>query len=146
MHWQLLTAVLVVAAPAPAEDKKKDEEKLQGTWIVVSGERDGMKLPDDKIKDLKVVIKDDTLTVGDEKTTFKLDAKKKPKTIDLVPIKKDGTKEDMVPGIYEIDGDDLKMCWAKGGKEADRPTEFATKKDSRNVLFILKREKPTKDK
>jgi uncharacterized protein (TIGR03067 family) len=145
MHRPLLTAVLIVAAPAPADDKKKDEEKIQGTWTVVSMEREGQKFPDDEVKKMKVVIKDDLLTINngcrDEQARIKLDAKKKPKALDLMAVK-DGKEQGAVPGIYEIDGDNLKLCWDKGST-ADRPTEFATKKRSSTALMVLKREKKT---
>jgi hypothetical protein len=41
MRWQLRTAVLIAAAPAPGEDKKYDDEKTQGTWNILSFERGG---------------------------------------------------------------------------------------------------------
>jgi uncharacterized protein (TIGR03067 family) len=149
MHWQLLAAVLVVAAPAPAEKEKKDEDKIQGTWIVVSAQFGGESKPDDEAKNAKFVIKGDLITISEpkregreEKATFKLDPTKKPKTIDLVPEK--GDKKETVLGIYELKDDELKLCFVKGGKE--RPTEFASKAGTDQGLIVLKREKKDKDK
>src|SRR5262249_24839523 len=85
MHWQLLTVALDVAAPVPAEKEKKDEDKIQGTWAVVSLEAGGKKAPDDQVKNVTFVFKDDTVTINDpkreEKAKIKLDASKKPKAI-----------------------------------------------------------------
>jgi len=143
MQWQLLTVVLAVAAPAPAEDKRKDEEKLQGTWVAVSSEYDGKKAPE-KFRECKAVIKDDTYTLimGGHRlaSKFTVDPKKKPKAIDItfdvanVPGRK-GTKL----GIYELDGDTLKVCTSFPTRE--RPTEFATKEGSLQILIVFRREK-----
>jgi uncharacterized protein (TIGR03067 family) len=149
MHWQLLTAVLVIASPA--EDKKKneeqkDEEKLQRNWVAVSYEHDGKAAPEEKVKTVKMVVKDDAMTfsmVGLGKqpaATFKLDPKKEPKAIDVTPGGGDGTgKKDVVLGIYELDGDKLKICLGIPGK--DRPTAFATKEGERQTFITCKREK-----
>jgi uncharacterized protein (TIGR03067 family) len=145
MHWQLLTVALVVAAPVPAEKEKKDEEKIQGTWTVVSLESGGKKAPDDDVKNVKFVFKDDTVTINDpkreEKAKIKLDASKKPKAIDIQPEDKGGDKKPVL-GIYELKDDELKICFAKGGGE--RPTELVSKAGTEQSLVVLKREKKEK--
>jgi uncharacterized protein (TIGR03067 family) len=47
------------------------------------------------------------------------------------------------PGIYEIDGDMLKLCF--GVESKSRPTEFATKANDGHFFAVLKRVK-RKDK
>jgi uncharacterized protein (TIGR03067 family) len=147
MHWQLLTAVLIVAVPASAEDKPKDEEAIQGTWTVVSKEMGGKKTPDADLKALKVTIKDGTLTVDDgkkkDKLAYKLDPSKTPKAIDLTGDKGDGKMT--TPAIYELDGDTLKICWSEKVPE-DRPTELTGKADSGQTMMVLKREKKPAEK
>ena len=66
---------------------------------------------------------------------FTLDSKAKPKAIDIKPPK---GSEKLVLGIYELDGDTLKICF---NEDAKRPKEFASAEGSRTVLLILKREK-----
>jgi hypothetical protein len=45
-------------------------------------------------------------------------------------------------GIYELKGDDLKICYPEAGN-VERSTAFESKADSVNDIFIiLKREKP----
>jgi uncharacterized protein (TIGR03067 family) len=142
MRWQLMTAVLIVAAPAPPEKDKKDEDKIQGTWAVVSIEIGGQRQTDEEGKNLKLVIKGDAITVNgpdkEEKAKFKLDAAKKPRTIDITPEEKklDGKQ---VLGIYELNGDELKICYTEDG--ATRPTEFVSKTGSGIAMIVLKREK-----
>jgi uncharacterized protein (TIGR03067 family) len=140
MHWQLLTVALIVAAPAP---EKKDEEKLQGTWILVSSEQGGRATPDNVAKTMKMTVKGDQITINsdttEEKMTFKLDPTKKPKTVDFL-VKKGGMDDVAVPGIYELKDDELKICYVQGGL-GERPTEFVTKKRTAQGLMIFKRSK-----
>ena len=106
MYLPLLMVVVVVAAPAP--DKKKDTDLIQGTWSIVSFERAGETKPDEDIKKVKVVFDGNTIAVKagekDEKATFKLDPDNKPKTIDITP-----EKDKMVAGIYELKGDEAEV-------------------------------------
>jgi uncharacterized protein (TIGR03067 family) len=144
MHWHLLTAVLV--AVVPADDKKKDEERIQGTWTVVSHEMVGKKTPAADLKAWpKWIIKDGTITANDGKKKqvipYKLDPSKEPKAIDLtmeLPI--DGKGKKTYPYIYELDGDTLKLCWSEKAPD-HRPTKFAGDEKSGQAMMILKREK-----
>jgi uncharacterized protein (TIGR03067 family) len=128
-----------------AADGQQKDDPLQGSWVVVQMERGGRKPPAELLKSAKVVIKGNTLRLSDDKrgesATFKLDRAKKPHEIDLVF--KEGPKEDVerpALGIYELDGDALKLAWRKDG--GPRPKEFASIKGERtSELLILKRDK-----
>jgi uncharacterized protein (TIGR03067 family) len=74
--------------------------------------------------------------------TFVLDPGKKPKTIDI-KFTEGPEKGNTSLGIYELDGDTLKICLTITAK--DRPTEFAAKAKSGHGFEVLKREKPKKD-
>ena len=121
---------------ASAQDTKKEQEKLQGTWSVVTAERDGA--ADDGIKNDKLVIAGDKITIkkgggGDEEpVTFTTDPTKKPKQIDV------NAGGQVILGIYDLDGENLKLCISKGG---ERPAEFTTKAGSNRMLVTLKRDK-----
>jgi len=138
----LLTATLLVAGEAPTEDAaRKELEKLQGTWQLVSAETDGKKVPEDRVKMIKLVIKGNTHTVffGDDPVAkdiaFKIDPTKMPKqSDDTLP---DGKT---IRGIYELDGDMLKSYVA--GIDKERPTEFTSKAGTGNTLRVFKRVKP----
>jgi uncharacterized protein (TIGR03067 family) len=142
MLWPLLTIVLGVAAlPAPAGDKKKDEELIQGTWKVVFREFIGRKTPEAELKGGKVIIKAGTMTLDDgkkkERHKYKIDPSQKPKAIDFANTGP-GNKETTL-AIYELDGDTLKICWSE--RFDDRPTRFASDADSGQTMIILKRVK-----
>jgi uncharacterized protein (TIGR03067 family) len=139
---------LFLAATAGAADDatKKDQDKLQGTWQTVIGEFNGEKLDEELCKVLKFVCKGDKFEVQGPaeilqqyaKGTFKLDATTKPKTLDIT-IGEGDEKGDVVESIYELDGDNLKVCGKLIGKE--RPADFTTKPGSNMVSLVLKREK-----
>jgi uncharacterized protein (TIGR03067 family) len=141
----LAAGLLVAAAAAQDETTKKDLGQIQGTWRLVSRERDGKADPAEAIKGVLVTHEGDKFSFtgsasgsGAMKGTFKLDATKKPKAVDRMPA--DGPqKGKTLPGIYRLEGDTLTICVSVEGK--DRPTEFATKPNSGLVLAVFKREK-----
>jgi uncharacterized protein (TIGR03067 family) len=143
MRWCLFTlptAAFLLGAAGAKDDARGDHEKLQGTWKVASAEDSGRKAPDEAVKNLKLVITKDKITYefGGKTTkwSFKLDATKKPKWIDLT----EGDRTTL--GIYELEGDNLKICLPEGRK-GERSMAFESKPDSVNdILIILKREKP----
>ena len=131
-------ALMILSLLAPAPDATKDAAAIQGTWVIESIMDDGK--PQDDIKGDRLTFKEGNITVKrkDEemKATYKIDAAKDPKTIDIV---QGDTKEEYA-GIYQLDGDTLKICApAKAGGK--RPTELASKAGSGWMLLVLKREK-----
>jgi uncharacterized protein (TIGR03067 family) len=145
MKWMLLpaalTAGLLVAADAKDDAVKKDMDALQGKWQITSLTRDGK--DQDVPKDAVRVVKDDKYTVTPRpgvtiEGTFKIDPTAKPKTIDTTPTTGDNKGKTSL-GIYEIDGDTLKICWAPAGK--DRPTEFKSAEGSGVFLAVHKKVK-----
>ena len=135
---------LALAAAEAAENAGKEElKRLQGTWRMVSVEVDGKKIPEEDLKQMAVVFRGDAYTVkqGDtevEKGTQKVDPTKKPKTIDAHILEGPDKGKDQL-GIYELNGDALKVCFAAPGQE--RPKEFASKPGSKHELGMFKREK-----
>lgn len=131
-----------LAAVEPAKPRT-DLEKLQGTWAFLSEERGGQKVAhsDEEIKGMKLVIKDDkiTLTHGQqtEEVTFKIDETKSPKQIDVTETK-DG-KSVVHLGIYKLEKDTFTLCASHSPDP--RPTEFATQAGAQwPALFVLKKE------
>jgi uncharacterized protein (TIGR03067 family) len=132
---QVVAAFLLITLMAWAQDAKKEQEMLQGTWSVVAAEKDGA--ADESIKTDKLVIAGDKITVkkgsgGDEEPApFTIDATKQPKRLDIT------AKGQTILAIYEIKGDELKLCFSRD----ERPTDFTTKAGSNRMLVTLKKDK-----
>ena len=139
-----LAVGLVAAAAFSQNDPAKEElQRFQGTWIGVSVEMDGQKVPDDEAKAITLIIQGGkyVLKNGDqieEQGTFQLDPAKNPKALDATPSE-GPSKGQTMQGIYEIDGDNYKVCFAQFGK--DRPKEFSSKGDEGLVLSVWKKAK-----
>jgi uncharacterized protein (TIGR03067 family) len=172
MQIRIIFAVLALASlqalshgEAP---KDSDAKRIQGVWKVVSV-KFGNQNPGEDTSKVRFRISDSQMYLvveveGKKKELpylkFRLDAAKNPKhfqAIEEVTRKREKGEWEKVevtsPGIYELNGDDLKICWGKDraskkdekgdlvdkGKKADRPTDFTPRND--NVLIILRREK-----
>jgi uncharacterized protein (TIGR03067 family) len=124
------------------DEQKEELKKFTGTFTVTLFEEDGKQKSADQLKKMKVVQKGAEWTFhdGEELTQGKdtVYPGKSPKEIDSFYIN-GPARDKTVKGIYQIDGDTIKYCWADVGK--DRPKEFATKADSGLTLLVLKRVK-----
>jgi uncharacterized protein (TIGR03067 family) len=67
-----------------------------------------------------------------------LDPMTKPKGIDFVPTEGANAGQTHL-GIYEIDGNTRRLCFALPGKA--RPTEFGFQPGSGHILVVFRREK-----
>lgn len=145
LHTIFVLAVgLLIAADAKDGAVKKDLEDLQGTWRLVSAERDGKKLSEEEVKKTKITFEGDAFVFPDAsgigtspKGIIKVDPSKNPKWMDSKATT--DTKRTISLGIYEIAGDDYKVCFAPPGK--DRPKQFSSKPGSGYILQVWKRHK-----
>ena len=142
-HALLIWAALLPAtADVTATDANaKDLAKMQGDWMVVSITRDGLKLSDDEAQTLFRTVTGNKYTVFNfskplSKGTFKIDSTKTPKTIDSTPA---AAKSGPILGIYEFDGDKLRICNAAPGQP--RPTNFEAKEGSNHTKIVWQPEK-----
>jgi uncharacterized protein (TIGR03067 family) len=144
-----LVSVVLIAAE-PTEDQKKVElKKLEGAWQMATEERDGNSRP---VKD-KWIIKGDHYTClynGSPLATYRIsiDTSKKPRQIETFMEMKDfkgkPTEGKPLIGIYEIDGDTLRVCYQfynHTDTPLGRPDKFAAPKGSNTLLLTLKRVK-----
>jgi uncharacterized protein (TIGR03067 family) len=147
MRW-LMTFVTIslVACLATAQPPggKSDLDAIQGVWRLVGGETQGKALTKEKMQALAQGAPELYLTFNGEiarsntsepPAKFKLDPAKKPKEINLTSTGPQGQTMEL-KGIYELAGDDLKICF-----DIDRPTEFKTKEGSNAIVRVLKRVK-----
>ena len=148
----LFAALVVLAAFGTSEAKeqkidKQELKKLQGTWVMVSGEVDGTPVPAASVKKSRMRFSGETInldTPDQSKRTItahlkRLDPKKAPPEMDWVRSAGPHAGTTM-QAIYEFDGKDrYKVCFDPSGK--GRPTAFATGTGGCHVLHVWKRVK-----
>ena len=142
--------------PAAADKGKDDKEAIQGTWQLSGLEMGGKEAPDNdeikKMKSGKWVVTADKITIAvpgqdEHNVSYKLDPTKKPKEIDLTPLDgPENEKDKVVPGVYSLEGDVLKLCFPVPSAQQTRPGEVGTKAGGDARLITLKRQAPVKDK
>jgi uncharacterized protein (TIGR03067 family) len=132
---------------ACADDGKKDQERLQGTWKVTEFVMNGKPMSEDERKGITIIFSGDTMTlmtltgsphnIGKRDYKFKLDPTKKPSAIETIP--QDGPFRGKTgPAIYELRGDTLKLC-IPNKETTERPKKFEAPEGSNLGLFVLKR-------
>ena len=139
-----LAALLALATvwTAPAADDPTPEvaefKRLDGTWRVVSSEKDGVEQPSNQLPDRLRL----TFTAGDFERggglrwkIQRLDVSSRPKQIDY---RRAGTEKD-IRAIYLVEGDVFVECTAPPG--ADRPKSFTSAGGSGHTLTVYKRVK-----
>jgi uncharacterized protein (TIGR03067 family) len=146
----LLLGELIAVAPRSPKSKK-DEDLLQGDWVLVETtspngtvtvHKDGQ--PDTNHfnlylqKDRAIFHFDGTDPNDEIVRTFRVDATNQPKAIDFVGIGSTISaykpKDDQEPAIYRLDGNTLLLaCSDKTKKE--RPTDFKPDQDKAIVVY-----------
>jgi uncharacterized protein (TIGR03067 family) len=141
----MLCVVGLLVAADDAKDKAAKEvlKKFDGAWQAVMGKVNGEEVPAEGLKKVHVTVEGGQYTVkvednAVEKGGFTVDPSKKPKQMDVKPVEGQNQGKTLL-AIYELDGDDLKICFVESGK--DRPTDFSSDKDSGRVLHVYKRAK-----
>jgi RNA polymerase sigma factor (sigma-70 family) len=136
------------AAQQPKKDAGKkpvpDRQAIQGTWDVVAFIQDGKERPEEAKKRKFIITPTRILQKYDgrlDKDTllYQLDPDAKPKAIDLERADRPGDPDKSAPGVYELQGDTLKLCVPKDTRKGQRPEEVASRPGSETVLFVLKR-------
>ena len=123
------------AHPAAAVDTRTDLEKLQGDWTTTSMSMNGMEAGPADLAAVQLQFRGDQVNFPFD-SECKLDATAERKQIDLT-CHLLGPPNNFMLGIYEIDGDELKLCLGPPGGE--RPTSFETPPGSGRTLMTLKR-------
>lgn len=146
---------LAVASPEPqlarGDDPKaalrKELDKFKGSWTTVEMDFDGAAVPGDLAGKLRHTFTEDKSTWegslfkagnkwafkdGSLDMPYKIDPTRKPRQIDF------DLNGKAVVGIYEFNGDRLKLCFSYTG---ERPTTFSSKDKSGCCNCVMEREK-----
>jgi len=135
----LLIAGSLLASDVSKDDAvKKDLQLLQGEWIMVSSERDGEKVPEERIKTFKRTVTGNKFTVtweGEDGAhtvsgVMTIDPTQKPKTVDVL-FTEGPSKDKTFQAIYKVEGDTFTICLGK--PDEGRPPDFDSKHGSLNV-------------
>ncbi len=136
------------AAGVQGAETQKELQKFQGTWVMVSGEKDGKKAADENVSHSKLIIESDkALVVVPDQTKetilleiVKIDPSKNPKEYHFVRKNGPNAGKTMI-GIYEFDGDDqFRFAFDPAG--ATTLKEFTTKEGTGHIRYTWKRVKP----
>jgi uncharacterized protein (TIGR03067 family) len=142
-HFTVLLASLALAAGIGGQTGKPEGKPpstaVQGTWVVAS--INGESAPEGG-QEMTLTFTGDKYeqSLGgtvNERGTFKVDASKKPMTIDLaIGEGSDAGKSQL--GIVEVSGDTMKLHLDSPGA-AQRPTDFSSKEGS---FMVIAKKKP----
>jgi uncharacterized protein (TIGR03067 family) len=150
MILSLFTACWLTAAPPlqqpdplldPEAATAAEMKKLQGSWRVESQETDGKTTAAADLKGLTFCFSKDgyflrTANKLEQIAVLKIDMTKTPRKLSATVIRGEH-KGDILQGIYELDGDSLKICMDLEGQT--RPKEFKTEPKSGFTLMVCKR-------
>jgi uncharacterized protein (TIGR03067 family) len=132
------------SALAAKDNAPSDQDQILGTWEIVSSHEAGKDVSE-TYRAMKVVFTRDRLKLMPKDQTqdalqlkYKLDPMKKPKHIDTTHELDPGKPISQL-GIYELDGDNLKICLEAADR--GRPDKFETKPNGSAHLMVLRRAK-----
>ncbi len=123
-----------------AADKSCKPEDLVGRYTIVSGERDGVKEPDERVKGTIVTFTKDSVVVADKdkkelySASYKLDSKKNPSDI-IMTSKVESSGGEQARGLIKKDGETLHLIYALPTGEI--PTGFKTRE--KQLMFVMKK-------
>lgn len=143
----MLCVGLVLAVPSGAvcDYDKKDDAKIDGTWLASEAEMNGKKLPKSFSENLKLTLKDkeyEAVAESPDRGTVTYNKSADPKEMDIKGVE-GPNKGKTILAIYELKNDKLKICYDLSGK--DRPSEFKTKAKTKLFLVTYERQKPAAD-
>lgn len=139
----LVTSGCSHAMSSSGSSPTDDARNLQGTWKFTGGTYDGDPIPQESAR---WIFEGDSVTVmaqgSQEKSQFKLGTTG-PNTIWVKhhdnPLASKGFIGGTLTGIYELSGDNLRLCYDLTGQQY--PKTFDAKKGSRKIVYELEREK-----
>jgi uncharacterized protein (TIGR03067 family) len=147
----VMLSSLAVAQETDSTTKKADKattpESLVGRYTIASGEKEGSKEPEERIKGTTVTFTKETVIVADKdkkeiySASYTLDTKTTPCQITMTS-KVEGSAGEIARGLIQQDRDDenvVRLIYAL--PKGEIPTEFKTKE--KQLMFVLKKEKET---
>jgi uncharacterized protein (TIGR03067 family) len=143
----LLLLVGTVAADEPPKKAPAAVEvlrQLQGTWQVESWEEGGKAIAADNLKKRGVFFGANVFILRRDDKPFRagaiqFDPSKAPATMNFI-VREGDKKGEVMPGIYSLDGDTLKLCFDPKGNAT--PKDFKSDAKDGFTLIVVKKPKP----
>lgn len=140
----LLMVSCLAFMPLKSHNAEEDRKLIEASWIPMSFELSGQKLPEAAFKDTKLILADGRYTYQNDQGTYKLipiEDPKAPKAMDITGIEGPNKGKTFL-AIYELTGDSLRICYDLSGQT--RPKEFTTKAGTKEFLATYKRGQASK--
>jgi uncharacterized protein (TIGR03067 family) len=150
MRWRNIVGLSLIAATgvalAQARDDPAEIKKFEGTWVLVSGKKDGQPIAADHVSKSKISWKGKDVVVETPhqakdaiKATATLGSAGSLKTLDWVRATGPDAGKTML-AVYEFrNPDEYVIVFAPAGK--DRPKELDAKAGSGATMHVWKRQK-----
>jgi uncharacterized protein (TIGR03067 family) len=118
-------------AQAPKDPTAPERAKLVGTWAPTDGEFQGIRMEPAALKEMKWTFTNDKVSFSmlgrAVEATYTLQPNATPKTFDFKG------PDTAIQGIYELNGDTLKVCYAA----TERPKSFATGGTAQDTIMTV---------
>jgi len=148
----IVLAVAGLTVPAFGQNQNKNQnqnqqnqaqaaDKLDGTYVATSGEREGKAITEDQLKGVTFRFDGEKLTITDRtgkeihKCTHTIDTSSKAWKITM-KMTDTSNQEKTAVGLIEKSGDTVKFIYPLAGGET--PTEFKTK--DKQEMYVLKKQ------
>lgn len=123
----LIGGWIATATGVPPDAAQKELQRFQGTWQAVSVRNpDGRPATPDELAHIRLIVDGNTFTLQGKEFAitgrFTIDPSRSPRAIDVTLDRKEGEPPVKLLGIYRIDGDVRKSCFAM--PEQERPRDF----------------------
>lgn len=136
-----IVSCLLSAQAEPKNEKGVTAKELVGQYEVTSGEKNGEKLPADRIKGNKVRFTEDKIVATDKDSketfacTYKVDSSKSPAVITMVSTIQ-GSAGQVAKGLIQSEGDQIRLIYTLPDGEK-QPEKFKT--EPGQLMLVLKK-------
>jgi uncharacterized protein (TIGR03067 family) len=134
-------AIAQQAEPATsAADKTCTPESLVGRYVIIGGEKEGMKEPEERIKGTTVTFTKETVVVADKdkkeiySASYKLNATTNPSDITMTS-RVESSAGEIARGLIQKEGGTLRLIYSLPTGEI--PEAFKTKE--KQLMFVMKK-------
>jgi uncharacterized protein (TIGR03067 family) len=139
-RFGVLVVIGSALGAAPQDDAtKKELARLEGRWLLVALERNGVTTGGDvALATVEVIVRGNQVLGADGKAwvRIKVDPSTSPRVVDWTHVDSGRTTE----GIYDLTGETWKVCLnTKVDGVKERPTSFNTKDNPSYVIQVFKR-------